>query len=113
MTWVGVDDHQPYPWSTVPCPGCGEPELAGAVTRRTVDFVCMACGTITQICRHCLNGGHVCENHPEHPWAGEVGGEECCGGPGMPCPSCCDSIPMDGSHRIGEAFTPRHVRGAQ
>lgn len=63
-------------------------------------------------CGNCADSGYVCENHPEHPWAGMVGGEECCGGAGMPCPLCCDPIPEDGTVSIVAAFTPRHRRKA-
>lgn len=40
-------------------------------------------------CPVCLGEGHVCEDHPDRPWAGTVGDElGCdCGGAGMPCPS--------------------------
>lgn len=64
------------------------------------------------VCPNCLNGGHVCENHPDRPWEGEIVAPECCdcGGAGMPCPTCCDPIPADGRHSIREAFTPRHLR---
>lgn len=113
MVWPAATELEPYPWTTVPCPRCGETELASACGFRPVDFVCMSCGFLTQICGRCLNGGLVCENHPEHPWAGEVGGEECCGGAGMPCVACCDPIPMDGTHQVSEVFTPRHLRGAR
>jgi len=58
-------------------------------------------------CVACLDTGHVCENHPDMPWPGIAPVEECCGGAGMPCLVCCDPIPMDGTHSILEAFTPR------
>lgn len=61
-------------------------------------------------CVACHDTGHVCENHPSHPWAPLAGGEECCGGAGMPCPACCSPVPEDGSHRVGEAFTPDWLR---
>lgn len=71
---------------------------------------------MTARCRHCLDTGHVCENHPEFPWTGlssPVEGHDAdCGGAGMPCPHCCSPIPEDGRHSIAEAFTPdwmRHV----
>lgn len=108
MVWSEpVDETLPYPWSTVPCPGCGETELAMAFRRPTTDFVCMACGTITKICGTCLNEGHVCEDHPDRAWRD---GDGCCGAAGMPCPACCDPIPMDCSVSIVAAFTPRHLR---
>lgn len=66
-------------------------------------------------CPTCLDTGHVCENHPDRPWAyiarerhPEV--EECCGGAGMACPACCSPIPTDGTRSIVEAFTPDHLR---
>lgn len=62
------------------------------------------------VCEHCQDTGYVCENHPEHAWAGVTGAEECCGGAGMPCTLCCDPIPMDGTVTIGVAFTPRKFR---
>ena len=60
-------------------------------------------------CLHCLDTGHVCENHPAMPWEGLAGvteGHADCGGAGMPCGYCCSPIPEDGQHSIGEAFTP-------
>jgi hypothetical protein len=63
---------------------------------------------MSAICPHCNDTGHVCENHPEHAWAGITGGEECCGGAGMPCQLCCDP-PRDGESVIA-AFTPRKFR---
>lgn len=110
MSWPAADETRPYPWSTVPCHGCGETELAAARGFRPSDFVCMACGALTQICRHCLNDGHVCEDHPDRAWRD---GDGCCGAAGMPCPACCDPIPLDGTHRIGAAFQPRHLRDAR
>lgn len=59
MTWLDVDELKPYPWATVPCPGCGELELSAAIAHRAVDFVCMACGYLTQICSVC----HQCDSH--------------------------------------------------
>lgn len=69
-------------------------------------------------CLNCRDTGHVCENHPDRPWAGLVGhvegacgdGYAGCGGAGTPCPACCSPIPEDGTHRIGEAFTPDRQR---
>lgn len=75
-------------------------------------------------CANCHDSGHVCENHPDRAWGGlcceplpaDTGpvcahGSCCCGGAGMPCPTCCDPVPDDGRlHRIGEAFTPRHLK---
>jgi hypothetical protein len=72
-------------------------------------------------CSNCSDTGHVCEEHPDRPWGGiccdeAVRGVDCahgacgCGAPGMPCPTCCDSIPLDGSESIIAAFTPRHMR---
>lgn len=75
--------------------------------------------TDVPICAVCLDTGHVCENHPDRPWAGIAGhdapnacgdGSQDCGGAGMPCPACCSPIPEDGRHRIGEAFTPDRLR---
>ena len=65
-------------------------------------------------CANCLDTGYVCENHPDRPWSPIVGGEhvDCCGGAGMPCPSCCSEIPMDGSHSIVDAFAPARLRAA-
>lgn len=59
-------------------------------------------------CPACADTGHVCENHPDHPWAELAGGEPCCGGAGMPCPACCSPIP--GTHSITEAFVPDRMR---
>jgi hypothetical protein len=60
------------------------------------------------VCPHCLDGGHVCENHPDYPWEERVEGHdgEACGGAGMPCGYCCSPIPEDGSTSIVMAFTP-------
>lgn len=63
-------------------------------------------------CPSCLDTGHVCENHPDHAWAGIADVEPCCGGAGMPCPACCSEIPRDGSTSIVVAFTPDHLRAA-
>lgn len=59
-------------------------------------------------CPHCLDDGHVCEDHPDYPWAVKVEGHdgEACGGAGMPCPRCCSEIPADGSTSIAVAFVP-------
>lgn len=67
----------------------------------------------TPVCGECLGTGYACEDHPESPWEGVHGptplhSEH--GGAGMPCPSCCDPVPQDGTHSISEAFTPRHLR---
>lgn len=110
MSWPAADETRPYPWAAVPCPGCDETELAAARGFRPSDFVCMTCGYLTQICRPCLNSGHVCEDHPECAWGD---GDGCCGAAGMPCPACCDPIPLGGTHRIRVAFQPRHLRGAR
>lgn len=66
-------------------------------------------GSTVTWCGNCADSGFVCENHPDRPWAGMVGGAECCGGAGMPCPECCDPVPEGGT--IGDAFMPRHLRG--
>ena len=60
-------------------------------------------------CPHCLDEGHVCEDHPEFPWEGEWGtveGHAEHGGIGMPCPRCCSEIPEDGTTSITVAFVP-------
>jgi hypothetical protein len=59
-------------------------------------------------CPHCLDDGHVCEDHPDYPWAVKVEGHdgEACGGAGMPCPRCCSGIPQDGTTSIAVAFVP-------
>lgn len=45
-------------------------------------------------CDRCANTGWVCEEHNDKPWAGLMPDDfvRCCGGAGMPCPSCnvCD-----------------------
>ena len=67
-------------------------------------------------CLHCLDTGHVCENHPAMPWEGLAGvteGHADCGGAGMPCGYCCSPVPEDGQHSIGEAFTPDWQRELQ
>lgn len=66
------------------------------------------------VCPHCLDEGHVCEEHPEFPWEGiwgTVEGHAEHGGAGMPCPNCCSPIPEDGLHSITEAFVPDWKRG--
>lgn len=63
-------------------------------------------------CPDCLDTGHVCEDHPHHPWAGTADVEECCGGAGMPCPSCCSEIPQGAGVSIRTAFTPDWLRPA-
>jgi len=42
-------------------------------------------GPVDSACPTCGGEGWVCENHPNEPW-GE--GDGCCGGAGMPCPTC-------------------------
>jgi hypothetical protein len=49
MSWAGHDWTQPLPWATVPCPCCGENELAKAFSADPTDFVCMNCGETTKI----------------------------------------------------------------
>lgn len=69
----------------------------------------------TPVCGNCLDTGYACEDHPELPWEGAHGPTALHpehGGTGMPCPTCCDPIPQDGTHSITEAFTPRHLRAA-
>lgn len=63
-------------------------------------------------CLHCLDTGHVCENHPQFPWEGLTGPVEGhdCRAAGMPCGYCCSPIPEDGTHSIAEAFTPDWLR---
>jgi hypothetical protein len=60
------------------------------------------------VCPHCLDDGHVCENHPDYPWGVKVEGHdgEACGGAGMPCPRCCSEIPEDDRISITLAFVP-------
>jgi hypothetical protein len=68
----------------------------------------------TPVCGNCLDTGYACEDHPELPWEGVYGPTALHpehGGIGMPCPTCCDPIPQDGTARITDAFTPRHLRG--
>ena len=62
-------------------------------------------------CVHCLDEGHVCEDHPDMPWEGlwgAVEGHAEHGGIGMPCPACCSPIPASGEQggSITEGFTP-------
>lgn len=66
----------------------------------------------TPVCPNCLDFGCACESHPDRPWEGTVAPPAgCdCGAPGIPCPTCCDPIPQDGTHSIADAFTPRHLR---
>lgn len=63
-------------------------------------------------CTHCLDTGHVCEDHPDYPWEGVAGTVEghSCQAAGMPCGYCCSPIPEDGTHSITEAFTPDWLR---
>lgn len=62
-------------------------------------------------CSNCRDTGHVCENHPEKPWAGLADGDTACEcGAGMPCPSCCSPIPQDGTTSITQAFVPDRLR---
>lgn len=57
-------------------------------------------------CKLCADCGHVCENHPDRPWAGISNDIRACNcGAGMPC-ACCLLIPQDGKHSILQAFTP-------
>ena len=61
------------------------------------------------VCPHCLDEGHVCEEHPDFPWEVKVEGHDGTApghGAGMPCPYCCSPIPEDGTHSITEAFVP-------
>jgi hypothetical protein len=65
-------------------------------------------------CLSCLDGGYVCEDHPEFPWEGMHGtveGRAEHGGIGMPCPACCSPVPADGTRAITDAFTPDWQRG--
>ncbi len=65
-------------------------------------------------CPNCRDTGYACEDHPELPWEGVHGSTALHpehGGAGMPCPTCCDPIPQDGTRSITDAFTPRHLRG--
>lgn len=60
-------------------------------------------------CAHCLDSGHVCEEHPEYPWEVKVEGHDGTApghGAGMPCPACCSPIPEDGTTSITLAFVP-------
>lgn len=61
------------------------------------------------VCPHCLDEGHVCENHPDYPWEVKVEGHDGTApghGAGMPCPYCCSPIPEDGTTSITLAFVP-------
>jgi len=63
-------------------------------------------------CLSCWDTGHVCENHPDSPWAPMVDLLGACGcGAAMPCEACCSPVPEDGTARIGDAFTPDWMRG--
>lgn len=65
------------------------------------------------LCPNCLDTGHVCENHPDLPWPDmALDVEPCCGGAGMPCPTCCSPVPADGTRSIVEAFVPDKLRAA-
>jgi hypothetical protein len=37
-------------------------------------------------CLNCQDLRWVCESHEHRPW--DPDGNQCCGGPGMPCPMC-------------------------
>lgn len=66
-------------------------------------------------CAHCLDDGHVCEDHPDMPWEGlhgTVEGHAEHGAAGMPCPACCSPIHADGYTAITEAFVPDWRRRA-
>lgn len=64
------------------------------------------------VCPNCSDTGFVCEDHPDRPWGGIATGDHVCTchAAGMPCPTCCDLIPTDGSRHITDAFQPRHLR---
>lgn len=67
------------------------------------------------VCPHCLDEGHVCEEHPEFPWEVKVEGHDGTApghGAGMPCPYCCSPIPEDGTTSITLAFVPDWKRRA-
>lgn len=64
-------------------------------------------------CLHCLDFGHVCEDHPAFVWEGIYGtveGHAEHGGIGMPCPACCSPLPQDGTRGIADSFTPDWLR---
>lgn len=76
---------------------------ATPAVRELVDFTCPSC----------FDTGFACEDHPQPPWEGVHGPTALHpehGGIGMPCPTCCDPIPQDGTRSITDAFTPRHLR---
>ena len=67
------------------------------------------------VCPHCLDEGHVCEEHPDFPWEVKVEGHDGTApghGAGMPCPYCCSPIPEDGTTSITLAFVPDWKRAA-
>jgi len=68
----------------------------------------------TPACPNCLDSGYACEAHPGKPWDGMTGPHpDACGcecEAGMPCPTCCDPVPMDGTRSITDAFVPRRLR---
>jgi len=56
-------------------------------------------------CLTCEDEGWVCENHPDHPFAGP---HACrCGGAGMPCPKCNPSSGQDNPPRLPRGFDPK------
>lgn len=61
-------------------------------------------------CPRCLDDGTVCEEHPGFPFGVPAAGHACDWGIGIPCPYCCSPVPQDGTHSIGEAFTPGRMR---
>lgn len=66
-------------------------------------------------CGHCLDTGHVCEDHPEYPWeaiVGAVPGHEEHGGIGQPCGFCCSPVEQTGEHTAEFAFVPDWARPA-
>jgi hypothetical protein len=69
----------------------------------------------TPVCANCLDTGYACEAHPGKAWDGMAGPHpdacNCEGEAGMPCTTCCDPAPEDGTASITDAFTPRHLRG--
>ena len=63
------------------------------------------------ICPSCRNTGHVCENHPDHPWGGISDAPNACAcGAGMPCPECTTPVPQDGTHSITDCFVSRYAK---